>query len=355
MEREFQQPGRAPWIGAAITCAGLFAGGVVGCTLPPPADGDEGEEESTGTGGQPEELRPSDLCSEAPIVSSGRWPGTLALASGEFGGACGEGGRDVFYKVQVPFRADLRVEAFGVGFVPRVGLLPQECLPDREFSCAEGLPALVPDVPAGSEVVIAIGIDPDDPALEGPSEFDDPLAFAVDVNLRRVLMEGEFCLPPQRGRCVSGTACLPGEDDEPGEEAFRCRAVPGETCAEPIDWDAGDPLVIDSSEVHSDDHDHSCTGLRRPERVMRLSLGAEVDGAGALEISSDRSDVGLALRAPGCFEQDEIACTAEGSTQTIELVDPGGYRLAGVDPLLFVELPDDPEFGSVTLTATLVP
>lgn len=354
MLREIPKPKRAPLLAAAAT---VLLGGVVGCTLPPSAEGGEGgdEEESTGTGGQPEALRPSDLCSEAPLVSSGRWPGTLALASGEFGGVCGEGGRDVFYRVSVPFRADLRVEAFGVGFVPRVGLGPQECLPDREFSCAEGLPALVPDVPAGSEVVIEIGIGPDDPALDGPGEFADPLAFVVDVNLRRVLMEGEFCLPPERGRCISGTACLPGEDDPPGDESFRCRAVPGETCAQPVVWDLTQPVTIEGGDVYSDDHDHSCTGLRRPERVMELALGVEVEGASALEISSDRADVGLALRAPGCFEEDEIACTAEGSSQTIELLDPDGYRIDGIDPLLFVELPDDPEFGSVTLSATVVP
>lgn len=349
MVREILRLGWAPL--AATTLLG-----VVACTPQPLPGGDDGgDEQATETGGMPQELRPSDLCTEAPIVSAGRWPGTLALASGEFGGVCGEGGRDVFFKVSVPFRADLRVEAFGVEFVPKVGLLPQECLPDREFSCAQGLPALVPDVPAGSEVVIAIGIDPDDPALDGPSMSDDPLAFAVDVNLRRVLLEGEFCLPPERGRCVSGTACLPGEDDPPGQEAFKCRAVPGETCAEPIEWDGAEPLVIEGAEVYSDEHDHSCTGLRRPERVMSIALGPEVDGATALEISSDRADVGLALRAPGCFEEDEIACVAENTSERIELPDPGGYRQDGIDPLLFVELPDDPEFGSVTLTATVIP
>jgi hypothetical protein len=118
---------------------------------------------------------------------------------------CGGGGPDVFLRIAVPLRADLQVEAQGVGFTPRVSLAPPGCQKAPMLVCDGSGVAALEDLSEGTVVTLAIGMDPalfvslsGVAALEGEP---DPLAFTVDVGLRRVLAAGEACLPTVRGRC----------------------------------------------------------------------------------------------------------------------------------------------------------
>jgi hypothetical protein len=304
--------------------------------------GGAGGDGSTGAAVEPS-ADASDLCERAPVIGPARHQGTLRNRGAELGGACGLGGPDVFFRLDVPRRSDVWLQAYGVGFSPRVGVLPHACTTDwahRTLLCNEGVGAWLLDVAAGSSLVVSVGVDDEHPVLDqAPSlEGPDPLGFALDVVLRNVLEVGEPCLPAGVGRCGSGTACLPAPPpaDEPAEASpgpAVCTVLEGDTCqtAVAVPVATGVTVVeIDPTVHHTDAHAHSCGGARRRERVLRLGLPGP--GAHAVEIRVDHPDVGLALRAPGCLVEDERGC-----------VEPGAAMLAvevrGPEAFLFVELP----------------
>ena len=206
-----------------------------GCETAAGDEGEEGEESGTGTeddtGGY-EEVFGEDVCSAAPVVSTGRWRGNLRDAAEDLGGACEQGGPDVFFRVELSTPADLTVHARGVGFTPRVGVLPTSCVAGREIACTEGLPTTLTDLPAGTELLVAVGIDPESPALDEPepapdSGSGDPLAFELELSVRRILQPGALCQPSPLGRCATGSTCR----EDPEEGAWRCETLGADTCA----------------------------------------------------------------------------------------------------------------------------
>jgi hypothetical protein len=125
-----------------------------------------------------------------------------------------------------------------------------------------------------------------------------------------------------------------------------------------------DSIALPGEEVHSDAHHHGCGGARRDEAVYRLSLDpdwiATLEPTAALEISTEQPGVGLAVRAPGCLPDQEIACTPPGDGAAQVLVeDLAALTAAGTEPFLFVERPaasdaapdEPPEAVSVALKA----
>lgn len=285
----------------------------------------------------------TDQCGLAPVVQAGRHYGTLRGNASELGGACGLGGPDAFFRLEVPRRSDVWLQGQGVGFVPRVGVLPFTCTTDwatRTLACTEGVGTWLLDVAEGSSLVVAVGVDEELPALDEPppSEGPDPLAFALDVRLRNVLAPGEPCEPPGLGRCGTGTACLPSPppDDpeaEPGPAV--CVVLEGDTCqtAAPLPVVPGVTVVeIDPAAPQTDAHQHGCGGARRAERVLRLQPPPQA-GPHAVEIRADRPGVGLAVRGPGCLPEDERGCVAGELAPAALSVDLVG------EAFLFVELP----------------
>lgn len=323
-----------------------------GGTMPPPSSTDEGADAST-SGGVELGDDASDRCEAAPVIGAARHYGTLRGKGTELDGACGLGGPDAFLRLDVPRRSDVWVQAHGVGFEPRVGVLPDGCSADwahRTLLCTEGIGGWLLDVAAGSSLVVSVGVAEDHPVLDEPPRLigPDPLEFALDVELRNVLEPGETCLPQGAGRCGSGTACMtvpPPEDDPdatPGPSV--CVVLPGDTCqsAEPLAIPTGMTVVeLDPTTPQTDAHVQSCGGARRRERVLRLDL----PGAGphALEVRSDHPGVGLALRAPGCSPEQERACVDPDAPPAVLVAEVGGAVA-----FLFVELPppaDGPEDG----------
>jgi hypothetical protein len=326
--------------------------------------GGEGESGGSSTGdsegtSQAQAQTPSDGCADAPTVAQGQFAGTLRdrHSDPELGGVCGGGGPDVFLRVQVPLRADLRVEARGNGFTPRVSLAPLGCLGAPMLACgADGI-ATLDDLADGTIVTLAIGVDADTfTSLSGPAPDDepDPLDFVVDVAMTRVLAGGEVCMPEARGRCTSGTLCMPElttadtDTDTAGDEddaPWLCTTVPGDSCDAPdqvsVALAAGvGTLTIDPDLPQTDAHHHRCTGRGTRERVLRLRLPGDLEPQYDLQIHADRPEVGLAVRAPGCLASDELACAAPsagGSRVTIAA--PGALQRADIEPYLFVELP----------------
>jgi hypothetical protein len=292
----------------------------------------------------------TDRCSTAPAVSTGLWAGNIRGAGVDAGGACEMGGPDLFLKVALPYRADLVVDGRGEDFVPRVSVLPASCTEGRSLACAEGSALTLNDLPAGAEFFVVVGIDPDDPALfvEPPSGGEvDGLAVEVDLLVRRILDDGDYCEPPAAGRCATGSACV--EDPEDG--AFRCQALAADTCAtaDSVQLPAltTEPVVIeiDPEDLHSDAHQHSCTGSGAREAVYRLALAADTSATADVIVSTAATDVGLALRSPGCLAADEIACSEPGPALSVTFPNAGELGALGVEPMLFVELPDPPPDG----------
>lgn len=291
----------------------------------------------------------TDQCGFAPVIGAGRHEGTLRGNASELGGACGLGGPDAFFRLEVPRRSDVRLQGQGVGFVPRVGVLPFTCSTDwihRTLACTEGVGTWLADVAEGSSLVVSVGVDEDHPALDlpPPMQGPDPLAFVLDVELRNVLEAGDPCEPSGLGRCGTGTACLPTPppddeaEDEPGPAV--CTTLPGDTCETALPWPvvAGvQTMEIDPSTPQTDAHRHSCGGARRLERVVRLMLPQ--GGPRTLEVRSDRAEVGFAVRAPGCGPEDERGCVAPEEIAPAAL----SVELDGSDAFLFVELPPIPE------------
>jgi len=338
------------------------------------ADGtDTGSTGGQTTGEEPEAGEASDICAEAPAIGVGLWTGNLRDKSRNLDGACGSGGPDAFFKVPVRLRADVGLEAFGVGFTPRVGAVFGECVADwegRGLLCTEGLAGWITDLAAGTDLYVSIGVDPEDPVLDtsAPEEGPDPLQFALDVTIRRILDPGELCMPSTRGRCVVGSACLPGaadgdgtgtssssggdgtgtssdtgQDSATGDSSWRCVSLEADTCAsaQTVTVGAeGTTLSIDPGWVHTDAHHHSCAGARVAERAYRLELSPGMEPGSALEITVDEAEAALAVRMPGCTQAEEIACQERdpaGARVTID--DADALAASGVSPYLFVEFP----------------
>lgn len=313
---------------------------------PPEDDGADGEDD----GGETDvDERPpgeaSDRCEGAPRVAEGRHYGTLRGNVSELAGACGMDGPDAFVRLDVTHRSDVFLEAFGVGFSPRVGVLPAGCSNDwnrRSLACTEGIGTWILDVAAGSSLVVSVGIDVDDPQLQlpPPGEGPDPLDFALDVALRPVLGVGERCEPPGRGRCGVGTACLVPDSEEgaPVPPAI-CTPVAADTCAsaEPLVLTVGTTMVdVPRDQPHTDAHAHSCTGAHRPERVYEVTLPNSTQTR-QLTVNTEAPDVGLAVRTPGCTLQDERLCDDpddDGARVTVEVPAIADDRV-----FVFVELP----------------
>lgn len=288
----------------------------------------------------------TDQCELAPEIGAGRHHGSLRGNAAELSGACGLGGPDAFFHLAVPRRSDVWLQSYGVGFVPRVGVLPRACTSEwasRTLLCAEGVGSWLLDVAAGSSLVVSVGVDEASPLLDEPppNEGPDPLGFALDVELRNVLEPGEPCLPLGMGRCGSGTACLPEpppEDSEPDAPPGPsvCTLLEGDTCQTAVAVAVLSGLTevaIDLATPQTDAHVHSCGGGRRRERVLRLELPGE--GPHALEVSTEHPGVGLALRAPGCLVEDERGCVDPEGAQPAVLA----VELSGDVAFLFVELP----------------
>ncbi|MCA9708849.1 MAG: hypothetical protein KDK70_23595 [Myxococcales bacterium] len=319
--------------------------------------GDSGS--STGEPYVPSE-EATDQCALAPSIGAGRHHGSMRGKVSELGGACGREGPDAFFRLDVPRRSDVWLQGLGVGFSPRVGVLPHACSNDwasRMVGCTEGVGTWLVDVPAGASLVISVGADDALPLFDEPPPADgpDPLGFELEVRLRNVLDEGDPCEPPGRGRCGSGTACVvppaPEDDpDAPPPEAV-CTVLPGDTCQTAIPvavplTPGGTSVEIDPATPQTDAHLHSCGGARSRERVLRLTL-PEI-GPHSIVVHASHPEVGLALRAPGCLAAQERGC-----------VDPVGEaggplqaEIEGMEAFLFVELPpalgDEPDGGTST-------
>lgn len=324
-------------------------------------DRDPSPQDTTDTGTPPadttgaalaDDVSPSDVCEGAPLGANGLYSGTLRGAGPDVStaGVCGQGGPDAFLRIEVSPRADLRVEARGHGFEPRLSLAPDDCRGGRELACSAAPgPLELRNLDPGTVVRVAIGIDPAVFATlnqtTAPEGAPDPLSFVIDVGLTRVLAAGEVCEPASRGRCADGSQCLPGT----AGESRVCTPLPGDTCAtalpSPVALDAAGEgaLTIDPALPQTDAHHHGCTGEGTRERVLRLALPATPPQR-ALEVTAERPDVGLALRAPSCLASAELACAAPAAGGASVVVHGlAGLRSAGVEPYLFIELPADSE------------
>jgi hypothetical protein len=345
----------------AAAAASMACGGGAGGTGA--GSSEAGEMSSSGedtVANDPQLQVPSETCAAAPAVGQGRFAGTLRDHGPEpaLDGVCGGGGPDVFLRIEVPVRADLRVEARGIGFTPRVGLSPPGCLKTPMLVCDGDGVAALEDLSEGTVMTLAIGIDPalyatlsGLPLAEGEP---DPLAFTVDVGMRRVLAAGEVCMPDVRGRCGAGTVCLPAisaaDTDTEGEvdesSPWTCTSVPGDGCLDPEEVavqliDGVGSIHVDPDQPQTDAHRHSCTGAGMRERVLRLTMPTDLGPQDSLEIRVEEPEVGLAVRAPGCLASDELACMApRPSGAQVVIAAPDELRRAGVAPYLFVELPD---------------
>lgn len=319
---------------------------------PPEDDGEDEGDTDAPTG------RLGDRCEDAVPISPGTVQGTLRSLSSTEGGACGLGGPEAFYRIDVPRRADLGLRAVGRGFEPVIGVAPADCVLDwdtRALGCVRGVPGWITDLAAGTKLVVAVGIEPDDPALSSfAMDAIDPLDFELAVQLRDILGEGELCRPPGNFRCEGGTACLPETTDAPdsGEEpdehdaTFRCRRLQADTCAaaeslqlELGTGDAGE-IVIEPDAIHTDAHAHACTGARAPERVYLLSVSRDAMNLepGTMLSLQAFGATGLAIRGADCDPASELACDAvsEDSDSILSASVPVDEQ---TELFVFVELP----------------
>ncbi len=345
----------------AVTAVVACGGGASGGTTEVDAMSSSGDESGAN---DPQLQVPSESCAAAPMVEQGRFAGTLRDRGPDpgLGGVCGGGGPDVFLRVEVPVRADLRVEARGVGFTARVSLAPPGCQKAPMLVCGGSGVAELEDLSEGTVVTLAIGAEAELFAgLSGVAVKEgepDPLGFTVDVGMRRVLAAGEVCMPAVRGRCGAGTLCLPagtgadmdtdmGADTDVGDASmWTCTPMVGNGCIEPEEVavqlvDGVGSIIIDPDQPQSDVHQHSCTGAGMRERVLRLTMPADLGPQDSLELRALGPEVGLAVRAPGCLASDELACMAPRPYGArVVIAAPDELRQAGVAPYLFVELPE---------------
>lgn len=276
-----------------------------------------------------------DTCESAPVVATSVYTGTLFAAAADLAipsaDGCEMDGADAFIRVITAARADVTVAAKGSGYSPSVAIVGPSCT--EALACATGLPATALDVPAGTELVIAIGVGKDDAALAAATAPED-LAYELTIATTGVLPSGASCGLPGQGRCVTGTACLA---DEEGRST--CTIVEGDTCASatPIDLGAGSATVtVDPAVPYSDAHQHGCSGARRRDRVLHVQWPAP---GGTLVASTTAPDVALAIRGPGCAASEAIACAAATDDGASVEAITGGAGGAFV----FIELPaDDP-------------
>ncbi|MBV1857476.1 MAG: hypothetical protein KUG77_03625 [Nannocystaceae bacterium] len=292
--------------------------------------GDDGEA-SSGSSGDDVSEDGADVCLSASAVTPGAYFGSLQGKRSSGGGACGEGGPDVFFRVAVARRSDVRVSVAGDGFTPRVGVFGNDCavrFEDSGLLCTSGVPGWVSDVPAGAELYVAVG------ASQAEVDASGDGAFMLDVQARDVLSVGDACSNEAWGRCEGGTTCaVPTGTLDPAV----CASIPGDRCGNPIpiDVDRGaTALSVEPGVVHTDAHRHTCGGDRVSERVYRLDLPV-VSAEATLRIEGERISV-LAARGPTCLTQEERACDTdlEGLT-AIELGGPLPGTL-----YLFAELPE---------------
>jgi hypothetical protein len=324
-----------------------------------PEETESGETgETGGAASDPGEF--ASNCNEAPIFSPGLYEGALRGADEDFGGACGLGGPQVFFAVDVQSRSDLFMAVHAETFTPRVELLSAQCVEGNAYQCRDASPATLYSVRGGTRIVGSIGIDPLDPALleEGG---DDPLAFQLEIDLRPVYAQGEPCGPNTIGRCDGGLSCEIAQDGY-----RRCEVLEGDTCARALEVDLPPPGSTTALELDlsadpgkaGDRHEHSCTGVRSRDWVYRLDRAqledlAALEGEHRIELSSAYPELGAAVRGPGCRASDERACTQEISTATLS-VDPAALTQGpDGDAYIFVELPDDAE-GVISLALAVV-
>ncbi len=294
--------------------------------------------DTDGSSGGDEAADGQDVCLSARPLSAGRYEGDLANKDSNGGGACGQGGPDVFFKLEVTHRADVFVAATGQGYEPRVGVFGSDCaarFSDAGLLCTQGVPGWILDVAAGTELFVAVGADAD----SLPASLDG-LPFELELDVRSVLSVGEACEPASRGRCEGGSLCLPTPVDEleaSGElGGSRCTAIVGDTCASAIEVevDRGETaLVVEADAVHTDAHTHGCAGARTSERVYRLQL-PEISDATRLEVHAPEA-AALAARGPTCLPAEQRACEHDPRDESLILQPPPSRTL-----YLFVELPD---------------
>lgn len=304
-----------------------------------PTSGDDGDDES-GTSGDVVFEVGQDVCLSADAVPPGRYEGTLEGKNGS-GGACGQGGPEVFFRIDVARRSDVRVSARGDGYQPRLGVFGNDCavpFDEAGLLCTSGTAGWVTDVPAGAELYVALGATTAD--VEGSQTGD----YELEVSTRNVLAIGDRCGPEGWGRCETGSTCLAPSDDE--EASTVCVEIPGDRCGNPISLyvprgDSG--VTIDRGEPHTDAHHHGCGGDRTVERVYQLQLPAVSEGA-VLRVEGEAVSA-LAARAPTCLLEEELGCAASPeATASLELQGPLPRTM-----YLFVELPDlDPEASELT-------
>jgi len=259
-----------------------------------------------------------DVCLSASAVTPGLYFSSLQGKRSSGGGACGEGGPDVFFRIAVEHRSDLRVSVVGDGFTPRVGVFANDCaarFEDSGLLCTSGVPGWVSDVPAGAELYVGVGASQSEVDASGDG------AFRLDVEARAVLAVGEACSNEAWGRCEGGSTCaVPAGTLEPAV----CVSIPGDRCANPIavDVDRGTTaLSVQPGVGHTDAHRHTCGGDRIAERVYRLELPV-VSAEATLRIEGERVSV-LAARGPTCLTDEERACGADlEGLAVIELTGP---------------------------------
>lgn len=323
----------------AVTASGMLVWMAPGCSedSAPPApmeaetSGDAGDE-SSGSSGDDASEAGQDVCLSASAVTPGAYFGSLQDKRSSGGGACGTGGPEVFFRIAVERRSDVRVSAVGDGFTPRIGVFGNDCavrFEDSGLLCTSGVPGWVSDVPAGAELYVAVG------ASQSEIDASGEGAFRLDVQARDVLSVGEACSNEAWGRCEGGTTCavLTGTQDP-----AVCTSIPGDLCGNPIavELDRGaTALSVEPGVIHTDAHRHTCGGDRISERVYRLDLPA-VSAEATLRIEGERVSV-LAARGPTCLTEEERACGADvDGSAAIELAGPLPRTL-----YLFAELPED--------------
>lgn len=341
---------RALVVSGLLVCTGFGCGedGAEDSEAPPQTMAEttgEGEDGSSGSSGGRVNEDGQDVCLSAPVVDPGVYFASLQGKRSSGGGACGAGGPDVFFRIGVEHRSDVQVSAVGDGFTPRVGVFGNDCavrFEDSGLLCTSGVPGWVSDVPAGTELYVAVG------ASQSEVDSSGEGAFRVEVLARDVLSVGEACGMEAWGRCEGGSTCAsPAGTLEPEV----CTAIPGDRCADPIviEVDQGTTaLSIESGVVHTDAHRHSCGGDRLSERVYRLQL-PEVSAEATLRIEGERISV-LAARGPTCLTEAETACGADPS-------DMAAIELDGPLPrtvYLFAELAADGDEGESELSPSIV-
>lgn len=322
---------------AAFAIAVSLSSGTAGCRdeapadevptqMPNPPDGTSSGGSSGSTGVMVGDG--SETCLAAPVTGAGSFFGSLGGRPDGGVGACGQGGPALFFRIGVEQRSDVRVSVQGEGFEPRVGVFGNDCalrFEDAGLLCTSGVPGWVSDVPAGSDLWVAVGGEQD--AIEASPQG----AFRLDVQTRRVLPIGEGCANEAWGRCEGGSVCTTTGDGGPV-----CTPIPGDRCGNALDLSLGGGttvLSIEPDAIHTDAHRHSCGGDRVTERVYRVELPA-VSAEASLSVEGERV-LALAARGPTCLDAEEVGCDAQADALPSFTVD------GPLPPVLylFVELP----------------